>query len=763
MALGATCLLAALRWAFDSAQAAMPAVAQLPQACREAAVHAALTCVVGAPRYFPPGWGPCSVCWGWLCLGVLLGACLVALLWGRSRARSARPPAWIEAASELLACVAAGGERELADLAASLGQSPTDLLCALLRQATESHAPRVSQSDRLTHALHCDCRAFAPVQSPAPSSLGGAKPNYYYGPEGVDAGPATLAAIRLCTTCFARPQPFSQSGQPEPFKAQSILPWPFAASAATGSPLVKKTGFATFARTSDEFKLWCKDARSRHGTTLQRAPCSKALQMHSQPWHVVTHLREATVKGAVAGAAARAARLATAARARAKANTRASTPARAMAARAMAETQQRTWNTWIIWFARLPRLPQMPLLPCCVDESGPVGFIDVFDVQRSSRHACERRRKKKCRAPALPGEPAESPKPPFLGERIGEAANPGPPDDAARRRDRTLHALAQMGLCRSAAPAASDAETLSDTLSAHTPFATPREDCASARPPVLPPAARGDAPPTMPDHTTPGYSPASDGSLPPHSDVRAAGSASRARCVWHSRGPPEQPEARYRNSWLYVPLLHAAAGTLSGEATSAWNRHPHCGERWSRLVRALASAGPIHVDQLVALLHALAEVEGEGVEDADALSNALRRDGTPNLPLGRAVACLTDCDGYIVALAQAALLEAYGSHTVAIEAATLADAFRAHTVERPVTNQSQARRPRRTRVRRRATAARPDWQDAADELPDSPVPECPASPPPPSHLRPPTLTSLDDIDLLNELRHPVPTLQTSTG
>ena len=44
--------------------------------------------------------------------------------------------------------------------------------------------------------------------------------------------------------------------------------------------------------------------------------------------------------------------------------------------------------------------------------------------------------------------------------------------------------------------------------------------------------------------------------------------------------------------------------------------------------------------------------------------------------------------------------EAYGSHTIAIEAATLADAFRAHTVKRPVTNQSQARRRRRTRVRR---------------------------------------------------------------
>ena len=41
---------------------------------------------------------------------------------------------------------------------------------------------------------------------------------------------------------------------------------------------------------------------------------------------------------------------------------------------------------------------------------------------------------------------------PFLDVRIGEAANLGPPDDAASRRDRTLHALAQMGLCRPAGP-----------------------------------------------------------------------------------------------------------------------------------------------------------------------------------------------------------------------------------------------------------------------------------------------------------------------
>ena len=51
-------------------------------------------------------------------------------------------------------------------------------------------------------------------------------------------------------------------------------------------------------------------------------------------------------------------------------------------------------------------------------------------------------------------------------------------------------------------------------------------------------------------------------------------------------------------------------------------------------------------------------------------------------------------------------------------------------------------------------------------LPDSPtseVPECPASFPSPSspcNLRPPTRDALDDVDLFDELRRPLPTLQT---
>ena len=78
-----------------------------------------------------------SLGWGWLCFGLLLGVLAATLFWGRVLARRPCPPAWVVAASELLACVEAGGERELAELAASLDQSPTTLLCAL----PHAHAP----------------------------------------------------------------------------------------------------------------------------------------------------------------------------------------------------------------------------------------------------------------------------------------------------------------------------------------------------------------------------------------------------------------------------------------------------------------------------------------------------------------------------------------------------------------------------------------------------------------------------------------------
>jgi len=116
---------------------------------------------------------------------------------------------------------------------------------------------------------------------------------------------------------------------------------------------------------------------------------------------------------------------------------------------------------------------------------------------------------------------------PLLGVHVGEATNPGSPDDCASRRHRTLHALAQMGQSRPSAPFVSDGKTLSDP-------APPRDDLPSARPKAPPPAPPGDAHPshpTVPDHTTPGCSSASD--------------CSRGRCDARSR--PLRGEIKSRN------------------------------------------------------------------------------------------------------------------------------------------------------------------------------------------------------------------------
>ena len=46
----------------------------------------------------------------------------------------------------------AGGERELAELATTLEQSPTTLFCTILQQAMESHAHAPAPLHRSVHA-----------------------------------------------------------------------------------------------------------------------------------------------------------------------------------------------------------------------------------------------------------------------------------------------------------------------------------------------------------------------------------------------------------------------------------------------------------------------------------------------------------------------------------------------------------------------------------------------------------------------------------
>ena len=191
---------------------------------------------------------------------------------------------------------------------------------------------------------------------------------------------------------------------------------------------------------------------------------------------------------------------------------------------------------------------------------------------------------------------------PWAAFRVGEASHPGPNQDA--RRQRALHALAQMGLTSEIpvvqelepppSPGASEADTLTDTLSATTPFASPR--------------APGEVAPTAPDVATPGFTPTA---APAH---------------WHGVGPPTAAPG-VRLSWLYVPLLHAAAGNLAPEADAAWRSAPGTGATWAAIVATLRDGPPVDPQLLARMAHQAAEAEvaaGEATEPelAPALARA---------------------------------------------------------------------------------------------------------------------------------------------
>ena len=136
------------QWAVRTARQAPPALAQLPPTCRDALAHTALVCAGATPAYYPPGWGPWCLSWGWFCLGVLSGAAATAFLVRRTMpirphaaATLSSPPPWHVAATHVLSC-AAGGPAELKALATQAGTSPEDLFCNLLREATAAGATR---------------------------------------------------------------------------------------------------------------------------------------------------------------------------------------------------------------------------------------------------------------------------------------------------------------------------------------------------------------------------------------------------------------------------------------------------------------------------------------------------------------------------------------------------------------------------------------------------------------------------------------------
>ena len=375
----------------------------------------------------------------------------------------------------------------------------------------------------------------------------------------------------------------------------------------------------------------------------------------------------------------------------------------------------------------------MPRLPL---GAVPVASRGDFNVQlRRDKRGPVRGAIANCNVPACARQPAAHP---HRGRRVGEAANPGPAhddDDVAQRRRRALGALAQMGLGPHAGPHerpgsphsshASGAVSIPDTLSEHTPLATPRAESDGAAPtwmeamsdpvPVTGPArvrsaapaastvpesqsphaVPGEAAPHAAGDVTPGYSPSlqpacSRGRLEAPEHACSAGAwqqagahadAPAAPVAWQHFLPPAKPPGE-PYSWLFVPLLHAGAGTLTEAAANAWQQQPQTGPRFAELAGALRRApGALPSSILRLLTVELACVDRDpalGAAAGDvAFAEALAALPVAPLLLPQAMAQCMNTQGYVPAAAQAALLQAYGGTAVASAAQVLAEDMRA--------------------------------------------------------------------------------------
>ena len=340
---------------------------------------------------------------------------------------------------------------------------------------------------------------------------------------------------------------------------------------------------------------------------------------------------------------------------------------------------------------------------------------------------------------------------PWIGVRVGEATQPGPAGQPpSSPRARAIAALQHIGLGRiSATDNAWDVETVSDTLSVHTPLASPPGTPRSAAD-TGPHDRAGDIAPTAADEATLGYSPTQ------------AAPATPPLPRWREYALP----AGERQSWLYVPLLHAGAAGLGAEADRAWREHPQAGPRWEELVAALRGSRPIAPSALARLYRAIAELEA-----GDAQASVSPRDQAclaavtllPDAPISLPEAAITcaDPDGYISAAAQSALLEGFGGVAVAAAANSLAADMRSAFELGPPVCPPRAG-PGRRRRRRQVRRGRHDQPDASDQDAPAAADGEPALQSDVSQSRTPHSRAwerLDAIDLAAEFRRPVPTLQ----
>ena len=69
-------------WQFTqaSSRAALAFLAALPGDCKLATLHAAAVCSGQAPSYTTPGFGPFALAWGWMLVGMMIGAALMYII-----------------------------------------------------------------------------------------------------------------------------------------------------------------------------------------------------------------------------------------------------------------------------------------------------------------------------------------------------------------------------------------------------------------------------------------------------------------------------------------------------------------------------------------------------------------------------------------------------------------------------------------------------------------------------------------------------------
>lgn len=266
------------------------------------------------------------------------------------------------------------------------------------------------------------------------------------------------------------------------------------------------------------------------------------------------------------------------------------------------------------------------------------------------------------------------------------------------------------------------------------------------------------------------------------SEAEAAPPPPAASSPWTARGPPTHPITSPTNSWAYVPLLHAATGSLAPAATAAWRAHPASATWWEESRVALSNAAPVPLERLV---DALLATPGPHGAQYGATINAAAASFPPGarVHLGWMLRQFQDGDGYWPAPIQEVALQLYlGPHAAAaLDRQT--NSFRANTASPPrprprqCRNSSQARRPPAPSPSQappsRAHGGPPLPTLASQAAPPTPAPSTPR--PPPSEceaplsdsslpaVREPTnprlpaaaWTWLDNIDLTVELREPV--------